>query len=201
MTRWEILREQNTSLLPDTVYISDSLEAVKRQAQSACGHLVFCANPVSEKPELLNTWQGCILLIQTEQMECVVQTVRERFLIENKKSALSAVLLEALTGGARVQTLVDAAYPFLRNPLVVFDSSYRISGVTRQALQAQESQVTDLLLENGGFSSGDYTFANRGALHSRVKKAKLRSWHFMIRCRSTNCWYLSAQKRIMGILL
>ena len=30
LTRWEILREQNVSPLPDTVYISDSLEAVKR---------------------------------------------------------------------------------------------------------------------------------------------------------------------------
>ena len=85
---------------------------------------------------------------------------------------MSAALLEALTEGARVQTLVDAAYPFLRNPLVIFDSSYRIAGVTRRALQAQESQATDMLLENGGFSSGDYTFANRRAIHSQVKKSK-----------------------------
>ena len=173
LTRWEILREQNVSPLPDTVYISDSLEAVKRQTQSGCGHLVFCTGPAFEKAQLLNAWQGCILFIQTEQTGRIVQTIRERFLIEDQKSAMSAVLLDALTGGARVQTLVDAAYPFLRNPLVVFDSSYWIAGLTRQALQAQEMQVTDLLLENGGFSSGDYTFANRGALHSRVKKSKI----------------------------
>lgn len=173
LTRWEILREQDASPLPDTVYISDNLEAVQRQAQSGCGHLVFCAAPTFEKAQLLNAWQGCVLLIRTEQTEHIVQTIRERFLIEDQKNAMSAVLLEALTEGARVQTLVDAAYPFLRNPLVIFDSSYRIAGVTRQALQAQESQVTDMLLENGGFSSGDYTFANRGALHSRVKKSKI----------------------------
>lgn len=172
LARWEILREQSGSPLPDTVYISDSLKAVKQQVQSACGHLVFCAAPAFEESQLLSVWQGCILLIQTEQIDRVVQIVRERFFIENKKSAMSAVLLEALTEGARVQTLVDAAYPFLQNPLVIFDSSYRIAGVTRQALQAQESQVTDMLLENGGFSSGDYMFANRGALHSRVKKSK-----------------------------
>lgn len=151
LTRWEILREQNVSPLPDTVYISDSLEAVKRQTQSGCGHLVFCTGPAFEKAQLLNAWQGCILFIQTEQTGRIVQTIRERFLIEDQKSAMSAVLLDALTGGARVQTLVDAAYPFLRNPLVVFDSSYWIAGLTRQALQAQEMQVTDLLLENGGF--------------------------------------------------
>lgn len=137
--------------LPDTVYISDNLEAVQRQAQSGCGHLVFCAAPTFEKAQLLNAWQGCVLLIRTEQTEHIVQTIRERFLIEDQKNAMSAVLLEALTEGARVQTLVDAAYPFLRNPLVIFDSSYRIAGVTRQALQAQESQVTDMLLENGDF--------------------------------------------------
>lgn len=172
LTRWEILRAQNVPLLPDTVYISDSLEAVQRQLQSGCGHLVFCAGPTFDQAQLLNAWQGCILLVQIELIEHVVQVIRERFLIENKKSAMSAVLLDALTGGARVQTLVDAAYPFLQNPLVIFDSSYRIAGVTRQALRAQEMRVTDLLLENGGFSSGDYTFANRGALHSRVKKSK-----------------------------
>lgn len=172
LTRWEILGGQHDPPLPDTVYISGSLETVRRQPQSGCGHLVFCAGPALDKAELLDAWQGCILLIQTEQTERIVQTIRERFLLEHKKSAMGAVLLEALTEGARVQTLVDAAYPFLQNPLVVFDSSYRIAGLTRQALRAQEMRVTDLLLENGGFSSGDYAFANRGALHSRVKKSK-----------------------------
>ena len=86
LTRWEILREQSSSPLPDTVYISDSLEAVKQQVQSACGHLVFCAAPAFEKSQLLSAWQGCILLIQTEQTDHVVQTVRERFFIENKKA-------------------------------------------------------------------------------------------------------------------
>lgn len=173
LTRWEILGEQNTSLLPDTVYISDSMEAVKRQTQSSCGHLVFCSGPAFEKSQLLHVWQGCILLIETEQTERIVRDIRERFYMESRKSAMSGVLLNALTEGARVQTLADAAYPFLQNPLVIFDSSYRIVGVTRQALHAQESQVTDMLLENGGFSSGDYTYANRGALHSRVKKSKI----------------------------
>lgn len=172
LTRWEILREQGASLLPDTVYISDSLENVKRQEQSSCGHLIFCADPAFEKSQLMHAWQGCILLIQTEQTERIVRTIQERFHIEGKKSAMSAALLKLMTEGCRVQSLVDAAYPFLRNPFVIFDSSYRIAGVTRQALQAQGSQVTDMLLENGGFSSGDYTFANRGALHSRVKKSK-----------------------------
>ncbi len=173
LTRWELLREPIPSLLPDTVYISDNLETVCQQTQSSCGHLVFCAGPAFQKSQLLHTWQGCILLIQTEQPQRVVQSIQERFYIENRKSALSAVLLKALTEGARVQTLADAAYPFLKNPLVIFDSSYRIAGVTRQALHEQGSQVTDMLLENGGFSSGDYTFANRGALHSRVKRSKI----------------------------
>ena len=174
LTRWEILKEQDAppQLDPDTVYISDSLKAVTQSAQDPCGHLVFCAGPAFEKPQLPHTCQGCILLVQTEQTECIAQVIQERFRIENKKNALSAVLLDALTWGARVQTLVDAAYPFLGNPLVIFDSSYRIAGVTRQAMYAQESQTTDMLLENGGFSSGDYTFANRGALHSRVKRSK-----------------------------
>lgn len=30
LTRWEVLREQNTLLLPDTVYISNRLETVKQ---------------------------------------------------------------------------------------------------------------------------------------------------------------------------
>lgn len=172
LMRWECLREQNSSLLPDTVYISDSLETVRRQPQSSSAHLVFCGGSGFEKSQLLHTWQGCVLLIETEQTERVIQLIRDRFYLEDRKSALSAVLLEALTEGARVQTLADAAYPFLHNPIVIFDSSYRIAGVTRQALQAQESKVSDVLLENGGFTSGDYTFANRGSLHSRVKKSK-----------------------------
>ena len=113
LTRWELLREPIPSLLPDTVYISDNLETVCQQTQSSCGHLVFCAGPAFQKSQLLHTWQGCILLIQTEQPQRVVQSIQERFYIENRKSALSAVLLKALTEGARVQTLADAAYPFL----------------------------------------------------------------------------------------
>ena len=171
LTRWEILRDQCAPPLPDTVYISDSLEAVKRLTPSATGHLVFCAGAAFDKTRLLNVWQGCVLLIRTDQQERIVRAIQEQFYVDSRKSAMSAMLLGVLTNGAGVQALVDAAYPFLKNPLVIFDSSYRIAGVTRKALQVQGSQLSDMLLENGGFSSGDYTFANRGALHSRVKKS------------------------------
>ena len=52
LTRWEILRDQCAPPLPDTVYISDSLEAVKRLTPRATGHLVFCAGAAFDKTRL-----------------------------------------------------------------------------------------------------------------------------------------------------
>ena len=156
LTRWEILRDQCAPPLPDTVYISDSLEAVKRLTPSATGHLVFCAGAAFDKTRLLNVWQGCVLLIRTDQQERIVRAIQEQFYVDSRKSAMSAMLLGVLTNGAGVQALVDAAYPFLKNPLVIFDSSYRIAGVTRKALQVQGPSCRICCWKTAGSLAGLY---------------------------------------------
>ena len=173
LIRWEFLRGQIVSPLPDTVYICDKIEVLEKQVETPVGNLIFCAAPDYDREHLFQTWQGCILIVYADQAECVAHEIHDFFSGESRKSALAAALFDVLKEGKGIQALADAAYPFLQNPVVIFNAAYRIVGVTSSALQAQESEVSNILLENGGFSSGDYIFANRNRLHSRVKKSKV----------------------------
>ena len=64
--------------------------AVKRLTPSATGHLVFCAGAAFDKTRLLNVWQGCVLLIRTDQQERIVRAIQEQFYVDSRKSAMSA---------------------------------------------------------------------------------------------------------------
>ena len=172
LTRWEVLLGQHSSASPDTLYVADRLENLLCMKESSKGNLVFCTLSEYDNSQMLQVWQGNILVVHTDRANDVTEKIRLVFSAESRKNELSAVLMNVMLEGKNVQALTDAAYPFLQNPIIVFNSAYRIVGVTRAAVQAQESETSDLLLENGGFSSSDYVFANRDALHSRVKRSK-----------------------------
>lgn len=188
LTTWSVLEHSQHSYDAHTLYVCSYSVLSQIGGQVNDGHFL-CPVQSSEHGEMYLDFlpsSSSVLFVEGLQVDEAVAVLKEYFETQYKYALFSAEMLDILSADGGIQQMVNRAYVTLKNPICVFDNSFRLIAANWNEMKEVDTNI----VENSGFSNREFEMLNsRDHIHRRVQRSEvpIRSYNHAISCEQLLC--------------
>ena len=168
-----MLPKSSEPLISDTIYVAVTPAELSEFSQLENLHIVACfqlesvpfdVNELCSKRSL-----DLVFLALPPEPEDILARLSTALKESHKISQFSRELLELLSHDGTVQKMVDLAYKYLENPIVVIDAGLRL--IATKWDNPNMDEHTERIFRNGYLDMEDIKMMNYDNIHAKVKKS------------------------------